>query len=72
MQAHGAVALVTRCEAHGLVERQTSESDRRQVEVHLLAKGEALLHRLAALHRAELKSLGGVFQVPKIDYPALP
>lgn len=68
MQAHGAVALVTRCEALGLVVRKPSETDRRQVEVHLLATGERLLRRLAALHRAELKSLKGVFQIPQIDY----
>lgn len=72
MQAHGAVALVTRCEAHGLVERRPGTSDKRQVEVHLLDKGERLLQRLAALHRAELKSLAGVFEVPQIDYPSRP
>jgi DNA-binding MarR family transcriptional regulator len=69
MQPHGAVALVTRCEALALVQRRASLSDRRQVEVHLLAKGERLLQRLAALHRAELRSLNGVFQVPRIEYP---
>jgi DNA-binding MarR family transcriptional regulator len=72
MKAHGAVALVSRCEVHQLVERRPSATDRRQVEVHLIEKGEHLLQRLAALHRAELKSLGGVFQVPQIDYPAAP
>src|SRR5271170_2071969 len=30
MQAHGAVALVSRCEAHRLVERKPSTSDGRQ------------------------------------------
>jgi len=69
MTAHGAVALVTRCEALGLVERRASETDRRQVEVHLLPDGEKLLQRLAALHRAELASLKGVFRVPQIDLP---
>ncbi|GAB7539807.1 MarR family winged helix-turn-helix transcriptional regulator [Burkholderia sp. 3C] len=67
-QHHGVVALVSRCEALGLVQRRTSESDRRQVEVHLLEAGESVLTRLAALHRAELKSLRGAFQVPQIDY----
>ena len=71
-QAHGAVALVTRCEALQLVERRPSETDRRQVEVHLLERGEQLLQRLAAVHRAELKSLKGVFQVPHIDHPDAP
>ena len=67
-QHHGVVALVTRCEALGLVKRKTSEADRRQVEVHLEQAGETLLARLAAMHRAELKSLKGTFQVPQIDY----
>jgi len=64
---HGVVALVTRCEALDLVKRKTSETDRRQVEVHLQKAGEAVLSRLAALHRAELKSLEGAFAVPQID-----
>jgi DNA-binding MarR family transcriptional regulator len=72
MKPHGAVALVTRCEALALVERRPSASDRRMVQVHLLPNGEELLQRLAALHRAELKSLNGVFQVPQIDYPSIP
>ncbi|AJK49368.1 MarR family winged helix-turn-helix transcriptional regulator [Burkholderia plantarii] len=67
-QHHGVVALVSRCEAAGLVKRRPSASDRRQVEVHLLKAGETVLARLAALHRAEIKSLRGTFQVPQIDY----
>jgi DNA-binding MarR family transcriptional regulator len=67
MLHHGVVALVTRCEALGLVRRKPSEIDRRQVEVHLERAGEKLLLRLAALHRAELKSLQGTFNVPQVD-----
>jgi DNA-binding MarR family transcriptional regulator len=67
MQQHGAVALVARCEAQGLVSKQPGPEDRRQVQVHLTAQGERLLRRLADLHRAELKSLRGVFSVPQID-----
>ena len=70
MQAHGAVALVSRCEALGLVERRPGESDRRLVEVHLRPAGEALLQRLASVHRAELASLAEVFRVPQIDLPS--
>ena len=66
---HGTVTLVTRCEALALVERRPSETDRRQVEVHLLPKGRRLLERLAELHRAELSSLKGVFKVPQINLP---
>lgn len=54
---HGVVALITRCEQAGLVARQTSADDRRQVEVHLTEKGEAILQRLAKLHQPELRRL---------------
>lgn len=67
-QHHGVVALVSRCEALDLVRRQVSETDRRQVEVHLEKAGERVLERLAELHRAELKSLEGAFQIPQIDF----
>ena len=66
-KAHGVVALVTRCEALGLVQRRRSETDGRVVEVHLLSKGEALLEILAGLHRTELQSLTGVFPIPQIN-----
>jgi DNA-binding MarR family transcriptional regulator len=56
-QHHGVVALVSRCEALDLVKRKISETDRRQV----------VLSRLAEMHRAELKSLKGAFNVPQID-----
>jgi DNA-binding MarR family transcriptional regulator len=64
---HGVVALVTRCEEHGFVERRPSTVDRRQVEIHLLAEGERVLAHLAAMHRAELQTLGDVFKVPRIN-----
>jgi DNA-binding MarR family transcriptional regulator len=63
---HGVVALVTRCEAGGLVQRRPSSSDRRRVEIHLLPAGEAILTHLAELHRAELLSLAGIFTVPQL------
>jgi DNA-binding MarR family transcriptional regulator len=66
MQHHGVVALLTRCEEAGLVRRQKSSADRRMVEVHLQEKGAAQLERLAALHDAELRSLGDTFQVARI------
>lgn len=64
---HGVVALVTRCEAAGLVERRSNAEDRRRVEVHLLPAGEAILVRLAEIHRAELRALHGVFTIPNLD-----
>jgi len=68
MQAkqHGVVALVNRCEAAGLVKRKLNREDRRVVQVHLLAKGERSLNRLAMLHRSELESLRGTFLVTRI------
>jgi len=63
---HGVVALVTRCEAGNLVERRANLEDRRRVEVHLLPAGEAILTRLAEVHRAELRALQGVFTIPNL------
>ena len=63
---HGVVALVSRCEEHGFVERRPSLVDRRQVEVHLTRGGERLLRHLAEVHRRELRTLGDVFKVPRI------
>ena len=56
-QVHGVVALVTRCEEAGLVERRPSEQDRRQVEIHLLPAGRRKMFRLAAQHSAQLSAL---------------
>ncbi len=66
-QQHGVVTLVTRCEGAGLVRRSPGQTDRRQVHVRLTPDGEACLRRLAERHRAELKSLSGVFQVANIS-----
>jgi DNA-binding MarR family transcriptional regulator len=63
---HGVVALVTRAEERGLVERRQSEVDKRRVQVHLLPEGERVLMHLAELHRTELLSLGSVFSIPHI------
>jgi DNA-binding MarR family transcriptional regulator len=65
-QQHGVVALISRCESMGLVERRRSTEDRRQIEIHLLANGDQLLIKLAGLHRAALLSLRGRFVVPDI------
>ena len=62
-QPHGVVALVSRCEEAGLVRRQSSESDRRQVEVHLLPAGRKKLVQLAAQHADELKRLAEAVQL---------
>lgn len=61
---HGVVALVSRCEAGGLVRRNTSQGDQRRVEVRLSAAGLRCLEQLARLHRDELQSAAGGFVVP--------
>lgn len=61
---HGVVALITRCESLGLVERRVDDEDRRRVFVRLTDKGEKRLERLAELHRSELLSLQKRFFVP--------
>ena len=63
---HGVVALISRCEAIGLVRRVLSQSDLRKVEVHLTPQGEQCITQLALLHRAELLSLQGQFAVPDL------
>lgn len=60
---HGVVALVSRCEAAGFVERRRSKSDRRQVEVHLLPYGEQRLRHVAERHRDQLSSLDRIWQL---------
>lgn len=66
---HGTVALVTRCEEAGLVERRPSEADARQVEVHLSKKGDHLVALLAALHQSELSAFSRAFKIPYLEQP---
>jgi DNA-binding MarR family transcriptional regulator len=63
-QHHGVVALVSRCEKQGFVERRRSLEDRRRIEVRLLPKGEEFVARLADAHRVQLVALNGRFAVP--------
>lgn len=63
-QHHGVVALATRCEKLGLIERKAGRTDGREVEIHLTRKGERLVGRLASQHRDELIRIEGVFAVP--------
>ena len=63
---HGVVALITRCEVMGLVERRSSMTDRRRVEIHLLREGEDILSQLADKHRVELLSLEDKFTIPQL------
>ena len=54
LQHNGAVQLVDRLSAAGLVERRDLAADRRSVLVVLSRRGEMLLDRLAAAHIKEL------------------
>ena len=65
-QQHGVVALISRCEKLGFVERRRSAEDRRRIEVHLLEDGQQVVARIARLHQAQLTSLQGRFMVPDI------
>ena len=66
-QPHGVVALVSRCEEAGLVKRKPSSTDRRQVEVHLLAAGRKKLERLATLHKDQVAKLAEVLALVNKD-----
>jgi DNA-binding MarR family transcriptional regulator len=58
LRPHSAVGLVDRLVRRGLVRRERSADDRRQVWVALTARGEALLASLSAAHRDELRRVG--------------
>lgn len=66
-QHHGVVALISRCEIRGWVTREQGKTDRREVEVHLTAKGERMVAQMAQLHRDELLSLEGGFLLPRLQ-----
>jgi len=66
-QHHGVVALISRCEKLGWVSRQQGKTDRREVEVHLTAKGERMAAKMAQLHRDELLNLEGSFLLPQLQ-----
>ncbi len=58
LKHHSAVGLVDRLETLGLLTRQPSPDDARQVLLRLTAKGERILHRLSLTHHKELEETG--------------
>jgi DNA-binding MarR family transcriptional regulator len=54
---HSAVGLVDRLVAEKFVRRVHDENDRRQVNLTLTRQGEAVLEKLSAMHREELKRI---------------
>ncbi len=63
---HGVVALITRCEKVGWVERRQSQPDRRAVEVHLTASGSRMVAEMAKKHRDEHLNPSGSFLLPQL------
>jgi DNA-binding MarR family transcriptional regulator len=57
---HSAVELITRSERRGLIKRERSERHGSFVLVRVTKKGEALLRKLVAARRKELRSSGPV------------
>lgn len=55
---HSAVGLVNRLTAEKLVSREIAPDDRRKVLVTLTNRGERILAKLSAAHRAELRRTG--------------
>jgi DNA-binding MarR family transcriptional regulator len=58
VRPHSAVGFVDRLARRGLVRRIPARDDHRRVQVLLTARGEALLARLSAAHRDELRRIG--------------
>ncbi|HZP61130.1 MAG TPA: MarR family transcriptional regulator [Opitutaceae bacterium] len=58
LRPHSAVGLIDRLARRGLLQRQAAREDRRRVQLRLTARGAALLARLSAAHREELRRLG--------------
>ena len=58
IQHNTAVGLVDRLDKQGLVARQPSPVDGRQVHLRLTVKGDRMLERLASVHREELRRIG--------------
>ena len=54
---HSTVGLVDRLMAKGLVVRERSTGDRRQVFIHLTTRGVQILKRVSAANRGELRRL---------------
>jgi DNA-binding MarR family transcriptional regulator len=55
---HSTVELVDRMEKRGLLRRERSEEDRRQIRLHVTPRGEKLLSRLVRHRITELRVIG--------------
>lgn len=55
---HSAVGLVNRLVAENYIRRENDTEDRRQVNLFVTARGEAILEKLSAIHREQLRRIG--------------
>jgi DNA-binding MarR family transcriptional regulator len=55
---HSAVGMVNRLAEQGLVQREPSRQDARKVGLRLTPAGARVFHKLASIHRAELRRIG--------------
>ena len=60
LRHHSVVGLIDRLAEAGMVRRNRSTRDRRQVCVRLTRRGESVLARLSVEHRADLETRGKV------------
>jgi DNA-binding MarR family transcriptional regulator len=58
VQHHTTVALVDKLEERALLVRERGAEDRREVMLRLTPSGEAVLRRLSAIHRKQLRTVG--------------
>jgi DNA-binding MarR family transcriptional regulator len=66
LRHHSVVELVNRAQGQGLVQRAAHPEDARAVRVLLTADGEAILARLSALHRDELRRMELTLTLPSL------
>nr|WP_205629678.1 MarR family winged helix-turn-helix transcriptional regulator [Jiangella muralis] len=64
LRHHSVVELVNRARDQGLVQRAVHPADARAVRVQLTPDGQGALARLGALHRDELRRMGGALALP--------
>jgi DNA-binding MarR family transcriptional regulator len=58
VQHHTTVALVDKLEARGLIKRERSQGDHREVQLELTKEGSAILRKLSEVHREHLQTAG--------------
>ena len=62
LRHHSAVELIDRAEQAGLVARDRSAGDRRQVHIALTRAGQRLLRKLSEQHQREIRRLAPVIE----------